>query len=104
MDKTYLEKIKAAEEEAAGLIGEARERARASEQEAAAEAEKILADQMKKSESRRENEFAEAQYKIKKIYDNKKTVLTVGLNDRRLKASGHLDEAAALIIERITEN
>lgn len=101
MDKDFLDVIKKAESEADAKIEEAKRRAAEIEKEGMARAENHLAESRKKCTEENENKLSEAHYAVKKKYDNKKTFMTVALNDKKNEASARIDKAAALIVERI---
>jgi F0F1-type ATP synthase membrane subunit b/b' len=101
MDKDFLKLIKEAEEEAAGKIEAAKNEAAEIEKNGIRTAESLGADTRAEWIRQKERELSDAQYNIKKKYDNQKTFLTVSLNDTRIKASENVDSAAKLIIERI---
>ena len=101
MERDFLNLINEAEKEAADKIEAAKAEAAEIEKAGIRTAESIETDGKAEWLARKEKELSEVQYSIKKKYDNKKTYLTVSLNDTKLKASNNIDSAAALIVERI---
>ena len=104
MDREFLDLIKKAEAEAADVIEQAKINAAEIEKEGERNAEELGSGSRSEWAKRKETELSEAKYRVKKIYDNKKTFLTVALNDKKVQAEKKLDQAAALIVERILES
>ncbi|MBO4326845.1 MAG: hypothetical protein J5950_06210 [Clostridia bacterium] len=101
MERDFLELIHRAEAEAADKINAAKVKASEIEKSGISEAEELRSGSREEWMKKKERELSEAQYNIKKKFDNKKTFLTVALNEMKLKASGNIDRAAGLIVERI---
>ena len=104
MDREFLDLIKKTEAEAAAVIEEAKIKAAEIEKEGERNAEELGSGTRAEWAKLKETKLGEAKYKVKKIYDNKKTFLTVALNDKKLMAEKKLDQAASLIVERILES
>ena len=104
MENDYLKVIRDAEAGAEEEIGRARARAFADEQEAANLAERIVLEQRRKSAQQLDEELEKARYSAKKSVDNRKTFLTVELNDKKLAALKLADGCAEKLAERILES
>ena len=101
MERDFLELIKKAEDDASAVIEEAKARAAEIEKEGSKRASEHIENSRRAVQEQRETRLSEEGYRIKKTYDNKKTFLTVSLNDEKLKALDRLDKAAELVVERI---
>lgn len=103
MEKDYLKQIRDAEAQAEEKIGVAKAEAYRTENEAAFMAERIVLEQRKKSAQDLETGLEKARYAAKKAVDNRKTFLTVELNDKKQAALKLIDECADKLVERILE-
>ena len=101
MERDYLELIKKAEWEAAKKIDDAKIRAAEIEKDGIRRADEYIETSRRKLSERREARFSDEGYRIKKNYDNKKAILTVAINDKKIKAETLIDKAAGTIVERI---
>lgn len=101
MERDFLNLIREAEKEAAEKIEAAKIEAAEIEKSGIAAAEQFESESKAEWKKRKEKEQADTQYVVKKKYDNKKSLLTVSLNDTKLKAQENIDKAATLIVERI---
>jgi len=103
MEKDYLKQIRDAEAAAEEKISLAKADAYTKANEASFMAERIVLEQRKKSALDLETGLEKARYAAKKSVDNRKTFLTVELNEKKQAALKLVDGCADKLVERILE-